>query len=276
MYELVIIGNGPSATSWKAGKLIDSCKKIVRINNYQIAKYEEYVGTRTDIWVKNDTKGIIKRDHTETLTVCRPDRANGVDMTPARYHGGWESTGLVAIKHFIKSHRPILIHGFDNFKSDIHHYFQSSSSNIYHNPCVEQRIINRLINQHKVIDNTHFFTSSLLTATAIGQYTQTQYSDIQYYASTSKNSCYIGKDIGIFGILADTMTFNRGKMTINKGIDKDADLIIVDDDKIFLNLIKSQDTSITANFLNLSPKTNDAHRLDSGLAIWKAQQCQMM
>ena len=50
--KVLIIGNGPSVKKIKIGRLIDRSNFfVIRINNYVINNFEEYVGTRTDLWV---------------------------------------------------------------------------------------------------------------------------------------------------------------------------------------------------------------------------------
>lgn len=48
--QIVLVGNGPSVLNQQNGKLIDSYDTIMRFNFYHIKKYEQYVGTRTDMW----------------------------------------------------------------------------------------------------------------------------------------------------------------------------------------------------------------------------------
>jgi len=48
--RLIVIGNGKSATAKKNGNIIDKFDYIVRMNNCKIGGYEEYVGTRTDLY----------------------------------------------------------------------------------------------------------------------------------------------------------------------------------------------------------------------------------
>lgn len=47
---LVIVGNGGSTLNKKNGKFIDSCDVVIRIKKFTINGFEEFVGTRTDIW----------------------------------------------------------------------------------------------------------------------------------------------------------------------------------------------------------------------------------
>ena len=51
--NIAIVGNGPSAMSGYNGKFIDSCDIVVRFNMYQTESYEDYVGSKTDIWMIN-------------------------------------------------------------------------------------------------------------------------------------------------------------------------------------------------------------------------------
>ena len=54
MNEVVLIGNGPSAVKEKLGSVIDTFETVVRFNTYRIDGFEDYVGTKTDIWVTCD------------------------------------------------------------------------------------------------------------------------------------------------------------------------------------------------------------------------------
>ena len=50
--NVLIIGNGPSVKKMKIGKFIDQGDFfIIRINNYEISRFEEYIGTLTSLWV---------------------------------------------------------------------------------------------------------------------------------------------------------------------------------------------------------------------------------
>ena len=49
--KILIIGNGSSVLSQKLGDKINEFPIIARINNYQINGYEDYIGSKTDIWI---------------------------------------------------------------------------------------------------------------------------------------------------------------------------------------------------------------------------------
>lgn len=48
--KLIVIGNGNGILDKKNGSLIDSFDYVVRMGSCQVAGYEEYVGTRTDLY----------------------------------------------------------------------------------------------------------------------------------------------------------------------------------------------------------------------------------
>ena len=50
MKKILLVGNGSSMLDNKRKDLIDSYDTVVRFNSYKIEGYEEYVGTKTDIW----------------------------------------------------------------------------------------------------------------------------------------------------------------------------------------------------------------------------------
>lgn len=145
--DVVLVGNGPSALCWTAGKLIDSAVDVVRFNNYQLEGYEDYVGTRTTVWCRNDTQGIKERPENAditTLWVARPDRPKPGYLTPPTYehdHQGWASTGTTAALHYLAEGRKVFLHGFDLFRAGVHHYFPSQSGNKHHAPNREMLLL---------------------------------------------------------------------------------------------------------------------------------------
>lgn len=55
--KLIIIASGLTVLDYKAGKEIDKFDIVVRFNGYQhgLGKYDEYVGTKTDVLFCNNT-----------------------------------------------------------------------------------------------------------------------------------------------------------------------------------------------------------------------------
>jgi hypothetical protein len=49
--NLCVIGNGASALNAANGDFIDSCDVVVRVGNFVITNYENYIGTKTDVFV---------------------------------------------------------------------------------------------------------------------------------------------------------------------------------------------------------------------------------
>lgn len=50
MNRIVIIGNGKKALNFKKQEFIDSSSIVIRMNNFKTDGYEEYVGTKMDIY----------------------------------------------------------------------------------------------------------------------------------------------------------------------------------------------------------------------------------
>ena len=48
--SIIIVGNGTSITDNKNGHKIDSFDTVLRFNSFKIRGYEEYTGTKTNIW----------------------------------------------------------------------------------------------------------------------------------------------------------------------------------------------------------------------------------
>ena len=57
--KILIIGNGSSVLSQKLGDKINEISIIARINNYQINGYEDYIGSKTDIWINGANSKLI-------------------------------------------------------------------------------------------------------------------------------------------------------------------------------------------------------------------------
>lgn len=47
---LVVVGNGGSTLNCKNGRFIDNCDVVIRIKKFVLEGFEEFVGTKTDIW----------------------------------------------------------------------------------------------------------------------------------------------------------------------------------------------------------------------------------
>ena len=48
--QILIIGNGNSILNNQFGQIIDTFPIVARINNYLISEYQNFIGSKTDIW----------------------------------------------------------------------------------------------------------------------------------------------------------------------------------------------------------------------------------
>jgi hypothetical protein len=144
--EIVVIGNGPSILNHNFGKLIDSFANVVRINDYQITGYDKFIGTKTNIWARSNSKKTkdrnwsaydkvilaspewnfgsiekIAQGHKNVIIVPK-EQALQLQRTlkqPGRARVGdkrWPSTGLLVLDYLIKEYKIVYLHGFDCFK----------------------------------------------------------------------------------------------------------------------------------------------------------------
>lgn len=58
--NIVIIGNGECALNQKYGNFIDNCDLVIRLGNFVIDGYEEYIGHKTNIYVSRWYKAKFK------------------------------------------------------------------------------------------------------------------------------------------------------------------------------------------------------------------------
>jgi len=60
--KVVIIGGAPTVKDVKLGSLVDAFDLVVRCNNYTTSGFEQYVGSKTDIWAINTSRSTKRRD----------------------------------------------------------------------------------------------------------------------------------------------------------------------------------------------------------------------
>ncbi|MDD4109934.1 MAG: glycosyltransferase family 29 protein [Clostridia bacterium] len=163
MKKVIIIGNGSSVLDKKNGEIINSFDIVVRVNDFRIDGYEEYVGNKTDILVTfavyrlENIKAISEKYNFKRILIfdpydmCKKDDPlsqynlfnsiknktyttqilnrtdTWIEMSQHHYrHIPW-STGLVAIWTLLKEYDHIYITGFDYFREDRErlHYFDT-------------------------------------------------------------------------------------------------------------------------------------------------------
>jgi len=186
---ILIIGNGSSILNQKLGEKINEFSNIARINNYQINGYEDYVGSKTNIWINGaNSKLILPRLIPDEIFVFLPfkiylKKEPNVDLYVSsrlklnknkfnivskndilNYENELNSnrltTGLYAIMWALNKYENIYIHGFDFFINSKSHYYDSKLTHFInekilnkgykHDNEKESRFVNNLIGKNKI------------------------------------------------------------------------------------------------------------------------------
>lgn len=146
--RVIVIGNG--IFKKKYGEVINNYDNVIRINEYVISNYEEYIGTKTTYWffsgnftfvkVNNDMKlNIVYCLFTKSSIEVDPNiRQSGVNVIYSKIHPKTilnikrPTTGgaILALFHYYNKKADAI--GFDFFKSK--HYWNPNDKN--YNPSV--------------------------------------------------------------------------------------------------------------------------------------------
>ena len=187
--SILIIGNGESVLNNKLQDKINAFDIVLRINNYQTTGYEEFLGTKTDIWFNGaNSKLTIPKDIPGRVVVAIPSRVflkykeNILPYVSKRLNMENEkfllipkddilnyegivghtrlTTGLYAIMWTLKNYEDIYIHGFDFFINSKSHYYDSKIMNFVnenilnkghkHDNRKEYDFVNSLIDRNKI------------------------------------------------------------------------------------------------------------------------------
>jgi hypothetical protein len=136
----IIISNGVACLNHKARHIIDQFNIVVRLNNFVIDGYEEYVGTKTDIWVHNSNSDICLPKNIDNIKQIinwdhyAPNRLK-FEKYSEKYIGrvmyrNYEnicddykspSLGLNVISYLIDEYGLVICYGFDGMVTG--HYF---------------------------------------------------------------------------------------------------------------------------------------------------------
>jgi len=151
---ILIIANGPSATKYNYGNIINTFPEIARINDYRISGFENFVGNETTIWFNGASKNLKKRKKTpskvivfvpaeilykqENLVLERtpirlqlhPSKFNLINKETMKSYEkisniSRPTTGLNAIMWSMENYQNVIIHGFDFFLNNKYHYYDS-------------------------------------------------------------------------------------------------------------------------------------------------------
>ncbi|HYE03072.1 MAG TPA: polysaccharide pyruvyl transferase family protein, partial [Phycisphaerales bacterium] len=167
--RILLIGNGPSALSARAGAAIDSFDGVVaRFNVFHIDGFAEHVGRRTDEWITwrlfDEHRA---RDFERVLCVDRPP-AQTWDAVKGRYpHAarltedvarqtrelmGYDepSSGAYAAMWYVGQGWEVLLYGFDFFSGPRHHYGDLGEIGPKHAAGPEAQFFARLMEQGRV------------------------------------------------------------------------------------------------------------------------------
>jgi len=152
--KILLVGNGPSILRKERGQLIDSFDLVVRFNDFKTEGFEQYTGSRTDVWsayFKNGTHSdkkcqnvICPHDHDNPLGYDNVLKIDNTFFSRTRksvqdrlfWESGFSiidnellaSSGLIVAAWFLQiiGYPNISIVGFDNFAkhtSSLHHYW---------------------------------------------------------------------------------------------------------------------------------------------------------
>lgn len=167
MKEILLIGNGPSATACTMGEAIDAFPYVVRFNTFRIHGFKEFVGTKCDVWIAVDNFPQWQNmyDYREVYYV-NPVRNKPnpkferfrADMPEAKFMPAWvwdeviaemkthPSTGALAAYYFSKSYDRVYLYGYDCFTGNRHHY-GDELNHCHHKAEKEREFIDGLLDE---------------------------------------------------------------------------------------------------------------------------------
>ena len=187
--DILIIGGGKSVLNHEIGSVIDSFPTIGRINNYKTYGFEEFIGSRTNIWFNGANQGLKKNKvipHRVVVLIppkilaekggkihdriIRRLNTEKYELVPKKYMDKFESevntqrltTGTNSILWAIENFDRVFIHGFDFFIDSKTHYSDGKIKKWLienglikkaqkHNTAKEKQYIEKLISQGKII-----------------------------------------------------------------------------------------------------------------------------
>ena len=182
--DVVVIGNGPSATRHPLGGVIDRFSRVVRLNGYRTKGYELFVGDKTTTWAVSDRIGMDRERYesvAEVKLVCPTAKRDAWGRSKSPYEGlgkcellnedieraimeragavgkassKWPSTGLTVLYHLAKENcDKCYVVGFDAFESDgssLHYYEEHDVCD--HDREIETGALRMLQEEAKVTD----------------------------------------------------------------------------------------------------------------------------
>lgn len=188
--HILLVGNARSLLERRGlGETIDSFPVVVRFNNFVTAGFEDFVGTKTDWWARNETPEVAPRDEPFAKILLRLQgerestyRAGSETVLPRLQQEHPEVTieviprsvftelietyqfahapltGTLVIAYLLRTYSRVHVCGFDNLSGTpetLRHYY--SEGNIigdwttYHEPDKEAAYLSSLIRQGRVV-----------------------------------------------------------------------------------------------------------------------------
>jgi hypothetical protein len=171
--NVLLVGNGPSALSKRLGEQIDGFPgRVARFNAYKTKGYEEYVGTRTNIWITCEQyqsnpeefewiywvtwlldNQIDKRFEDLKSKVPHAQRFpySSVLLTKQIMEYNVPSSGAIAATHFLRNGHDVAIYGFDFMQPNRpHHYADGGAKGKYHRPDMEWMFFQKHIEKGEI------------------------------------------------------------------------------------------------------------------------------
>jgi hypothetical protein len=178
--KIILIGNGPSALDYKFGERIDSFGTVVRFSWFHTKNYEDFVGTKTDIWfttvacpsrMKKSYRQIFEHSwewdkqkdrsykklkenypNTKISKVKRKTLEEMQEFVGSKDYWLY-STGAIAAYLLSKEYGQVTLYGFDWWeKRDKHHYGDNQSIGKIHKPDHELKLFLKLAEDDRVVD----------------------------------------------------------------------------------------------------------------------------
>lgn len=166
MKEILLIGNGPSVLNYQFGAIIDKLPCVVRYNAFAIDGYEDYVGTKCNIWCTccERSKWYDKYNYDEVFFMgtsnlkCLAfnrmrEKLPQTKLIPwqiyldVREKVGHQfvSSGVVSMFYFSLFYDSVYLLGFDSFAASTHHYWTNRPVHDRHSGEKEKAFIDSMI-----------------------------------------------------------------------------------------------------------------------------------
>ena len=190
--SILIIANGPSINKFKFGKYIDQFSVVARINNFVIDGFENFIGSKTDLWCNGANQNLNKKENIfdRIIVFIPPEILNckgndihssiqkrlGTDLDSyelisekdmiifANQCGAKRlTTGTNSILWAMPQFENVVIHGFDFFQNGKEHYFDGEVKSWFfnqswlkkgekHNHKQEKKYILELLKNKKIFE----------------------------------------------------------------------------------------------------------------------------